>query len=58
MLFLLNVIIAIKPVKMYLGLKCSDAHKSELKSIAKDNLDCKCYEAFISDTKILDFKEL
>lgn len=53
-----NEMIGIKPVKMYLGLKCSDAHKSELKSIAKDNLDCKCYEAFISDTKILDFKEL
>lgn len=52
-----NEMIGIKPVKMYLGLKCSDAHKSELESIAKDNLGCKCYEAFISDTKILDFKE-
>lgn len=53
-----NETIGIKPVGIYLGLECSDAHKSELESIAKDNLGCKCYEAFISDTKILDFKEL
>lgn len=52
-----NETIGIKPVEMYLGLKCSDKNKSILKSIAENNLNCKCYEAFISDTKILDFKE-
>lgn len=53
-----NEIIGIKPVEMYLGLKCSDKNKSILKSIAENNLNCKCYDSFISNTKILDFKEL
>ena len=53
-----NEIVGIKPVEMYLGLKCSDKNKSILKSIAENNLNCKCYESLISNTKILDFKEL
>lgn len=53
-----NEMIGIKPVEMYLGLKCSDENKSKLKSIAEDDLNCKCYEAFISTIKDLDFKEL
>lgn len=53
-----NEMIGIKPVAMYLGLKCSDENKSKLKSIAEDSLNCKCYEAFNSATENLGFKEL
>lgn len=51
-----NELIGIKPVGVYLGLKCSDTNKNTLKSIAENYLNCECYEAFISNSKILDFR--
>lgn len=53
-----NSMVGIEPVCVYIGFKCNEAHKKQIKDICDNNLKCACLQASISEDKILDFKRI
>ncbi|MCR4615479.1 MAG: DUF2971 domain-containing protein [Clostridiales bacterium] len=53
-----NNLLGLIPTELYVGLNCISEYKNDLKIICRDTLKCKCFQAFTSQSKILDFKEL
>ena len=51
-----NELIGIVPEALYIGMNCCKEYKKKLKDICVNILHCDCYQAFISETKILDFQ--
>ena len=51
-----NELIGIVPEALYIGMNCCKGYKKKLKGICLNALHCNCYQAFISETKILDFQ--
>lgn len=52
-----NKDIGITPQAVYLGIKCLDHYKHDIIDICTNNLKCDCFESFLSQSKILDFKK-
>ena len=53
-----NELLGLTPSEFFIGLNCIDDHKKVLNDICKNNLNCRCFQAYTSQTKILDFIEV
>lgn len=55
---LCNKNLGIAPQAVYLGIKCLDHYKHEIIEICSNSLKCDCFDSFLSQSKILDFKKV
>lgn len=53
-----NEIVGIKPVELYMGIKCSLSNQKKLIEICKSKISCKAYAGIASGNKFLEFTEV